>query len=350
MTRDPGRLSGRLQGALALAGGAALLLYALWPWLPRPGRKARPRTVVFYGFSILGEAMNGAVLPEFARRWQTQTGEHVEFITSFAGSGTITNQITLGVPAQVALLALELDAERLAKAGAIKPGSWRRLPHGGVVNRTPFVLVVRKGNPRGIHDFSDLARPGVKVVHPDPLTSGGANWAILAEYGSAARRSPDRAQEAGYESLLGVWRHVAAQAASARAARTQFENGFGDVLVTYEQDVIGDAAKGTLPGEIVYPPSTVLSEHTLVVVDKNIAPSERPLIDALVAFLWSEPAQALFVERGFRSVDERLNAANPRFGTIRDPFLVRDFGGWDRVKKEIVDGVWKDRVMKKVGR
>ncbi|HSU82999.1 MAG TPA: substrate-binding domain-containing protein, partial [Thermoanaerobaculia bacterium] len=248
------------------------------------------------------------------------------------------------------LLSLELDAERLAKAGVLPPGSWRRLPHGGVVNRTPFVLVVRKGNPKRIHDFADLARPGVKVVHPDPLTSGGANWALLAEYGSAARRSPGRAEEAGYKSLLGVWRHVVAQAASARAARTQFENGFGDVLVTYEQDVIGDAAKGTLPGEVVYPPSTVLSEHTLVVVDKNIAPSERPLIDALVAFLWSEPAQTLFVQRGFRSVDERLNGANPHFGTIRDPFLVRDFGGWDRVKKEIVDGIWRDRVMKEVGR
>src|SRR5206468_9190738 len=153
---------------------------------------------------------------EFARRWQAQTGEHVEFITSFAGSGTITNQITLGVPAQVALLALELDAGRLAKAGVIPPGSWRRLPHGGVVNRTPFVLVVRKGNPKRIHDFADLARPGVKVVHPDPLTSGGANWAILAEYGSAARRSPGHPQQAGLQALLGVWRNVTAQRSEER--------------------------------------------------------------------------------------------------------------------------------------
>jgi sulfate transport system substrate-binding protein len=149
---------------------------------------------------------------------------------------------------------------------------------------------------------------------------------------------------------MGVWRNVTAQAASARAARTQFENGFGDVLVTYEQDVIEDAAAGTLPGEIVYPPSTVLSEHILVVVEKNVSPAERPLIDALVHFLWSEEAQRLFVRRGFRSVDERLNAANPAFGKIRDPFLVADFGGWSRVKKEIVDGIWKDRVMTEVGR
>jgi sulfate/thiosulfate transport system substrate-binding protein len=340
----------RLEGGLLAAAGAALLLYALWPWLPLPGRAAPPRTVVFYGFSILGEALNEDVLPDFARRWQARTGERVEFITSFAGSGTVTNQLTLGVPAQLALLSLELDAERLAAAGVVAPGSWRRLPHGGVVNRTPFVLVVRRGNPLGIHDFSDLARPGVRVVHPDPLTSGGANWALLAEYGSAARRSPGREREAGFELLRGVWRNVVAQAASARAARTQFENGFGDVLVTYEQDVLADAARGKLPGEIVYPPSTVLSEHTLVVVDRNVAPADRPLIDALVQFLWSEPAQRSFVRRGFRSVDEGLNGANPDFGTIRDPFRVADFGGWDRVKKEIVDGIWRDRVMKEVGK
>ncbi|HEV2855385.1 MAG TPA: substrate-binding domain-containing protein [Thermoanaerobaculia bacterium] len=337
-------------GRLALLAGAALLLYALWPWLPVPGRAEKPRTVIFYGFSILGEAMTQDVLPAFARRWQERTGERIEFATAFAGSGTVTNQLIMGVPAQCALLSLELDAERLAKAGVIPPGSWRRLPHGGVVNRTPFVLVVRKGNPKGIHDFPDLARPGVQVVHPDPLTSGGANWALLAEYGSAARRSPGREREAGFASLLGVWRNVSAQAASARAARTQFENGFGDVLVTYEQDVVEDAAAGTLPGEVVYPPSTVLSEHTLVVVDRNVDLSERPVLDALVHFLWSEEAQRLFVKRGFRSVEERLNAGNPAFGAIRDPFLVADFGGWNRVKKEIVDGIWKDRVMTEVGK
>lgn len=347
--RSPSRP--RLEGGLVTAAGVALLLYAVWPWLPVPGRPTRPRTVVFYGFSILGEALNEDVLPEFARGWRQRTGERVEFITSFAGSGTVTNQLTLGVPAQVALLSLELDAERLAAAGVVAAGSWRRLPHAGVVNRTPFVLVVRRGNPKGIHDFSDLARPGVRVVHPDPMTSGGANWALLAEYGGAARRAaPGREGEAGFEALRGVWRHVVAQAASARAARTQFENGFGDVLVTYEQDVLRDAARGTLPGEIVYPPSTVLSEHTLVVVDRNVAPADRPLIGALVQFLWSETAQRLFVRRGFRSVDEGLNAANPAFGRIQDPFRVADFGGWDKVKKEIVDGIWKDRVMKEIGK
>ncbi|HYO14704.1 MAG TPA: substrate-binding domain-containing protein [Thermoanaerobaculia bacterium] len=348
MTRRS-RASALLARLPALLLGA-LLTYALWPWLPLPGRE-RPRTVIFYGFSILGEVLNETVLPEFARRWESRTGEPVEFITAFAGSGTVTNQLILGVPADLALLSLELDAERLATAGVIPPGSWRRLPHDGVVNRTPFILLVRPGNPKGIRDFSDLARPGVGVVHPDPLTSGGANWALLAEYGSAARRAaPGGERKAGEAALRGVWANVVAQSPSARGARTQFENGFGDVLVTYEQEVLKDLEKGTLHGEVVYPPATVSSEHTLVVVEQNVAPEERELIHSLVEFLWSEPAQRLFVEGGFRSVQEDLNRLNPRFGRIEDLFLVRDFGGWGNVKREIVDGIWRDKVMPGVGR
>jgi sulfate transport system substrate-binding protein len=297
--------------------------------------------------------MDHAVLPELARRWRAETGERVEFITSFAGSGTVTNQLVLGVPAQVALLSLELDARRLADAGVIAPESWKRLPCGGVVNRTPFILLVRAGNPKGIHDFADLGRPGVRVVHPDPLTSGGANWALLAEYGAAARHAPPgKERAAGTAALTGVWRHVVAQSASARAARTQFENGFGDVLVTYEQDALRGLSKmnGPRRWEIVYPPSTVLSEHTLVVIEKNVSAEDRPVVQALVRFLWSDDGQRLFVANGFRSVNETLNAASPAFGRIADPFLVADFGGWQRVKREIVDGIWKGEVLKELGR
>jgi sulfate transport system substrate-binding protein len=354
------RVPPRLRAALALLGWGGLFLYAVWPWLPGAlsgnGQARRPRTVVFYGFSILGEVLDQAVLPAFARRWQAATGERVELITSFAGSGTVTNQLTLGVPAHLALLSLELDARRLAAAGVIPPGSWLRLPYGGVVNRTPFILLVRPGNPKGIHGFADLGRPGVRVVHPDPLTSGGANWALLAEYGSAARHAPPgRERATGTAALRGVWKNVVAQAASARAARTQFENGFGDVLVTYEQEAVRDLAKEAAKGkagrwEIVYPASTVLSEHTLVVLDRNTEPAERPLVQALVRFLWSEEAQRLFVDYGFRSVREELNGANPAFGRIADPFRVADFGGWPRVKKEIVDGVWKREVLPELGR
>jgi sulfate transport system substrate-binding protein len=296
----------------------------------------------------LGEVMNEGIFPAFQAEWERRRGESLQFISSFAGSGTVTNQIILGVPAEVAVLSLELDARRLVKAGVLRGPSWRQLPNAGVLNRTPFIILVRPGNPKGIHDFSDLARPGIGVVHPDPLTSGGANWAIVAEYGAASRHSPDPTQ-AGYQLLLGIWRNVVAQAASARAARTQFENGFGDALITYEQEAIRDLARGRLRGKIIYPQSTISSEHTLVVLDKNISAEQHGLVEAFVAFLWGDQAQSIFVNFGYRSVNETLNAGNPLFGHIKDPFLISDFGDWRQAKREIVDAIWKNRVLPKIG-
>jgi len=339
----------RVRAALPVVILGGLLVYSVWPWLPTARHPQRVRTIVFYGFSILGDVMTKAVLPAFQEMWQARTGERVEFLTAFAGSGTITNQILMGVPADLCLLALELDALRLDKAGLTGPLSWQRLPHQGTVNGSPFVVLVRPGNPQGIHDFADLARPGVRVVHPDPLTSGGANWSIVAEFGAAERQNPGDPQ-AGQRLLLGIWRNVVAQAPSARAARTQFGNGFGDALVTYEQDAVVDRQRGKLDADIVYPRSTIVSEHTLVVLERNVRPGEHELVQAFVDFLWSEPAQRLFVEYGFRSVDERLNAANPWFGRIEDPFRIEDFGGWPSAKRDIVDGVWKNQVLKELER
>ncbi len=332
-------------GAFVLVG--SVFLYGAWPWLPFVrGRPAR--TLVFYGFSILAEVMDEGVVPAFQARWEQETGEQVEFVTSFSGSGTITNQMILGVPAEIGLLSLELDAIRLEEAGVVTAPTWRDLPYEGVVNRTPFIILVRPGNPLGIHDFSDLARPGIGVVHPDPLTSGGAQWAILAEYGSALRATGD--EEFAYEQLLGIWRNVVAQAASARAARTQFESGFGDALITYEQEVLTDLASGHLRAEIVYPRSTILSEHTLVVLERNIAPEEQDLVNAFVDFLWTEPAQRIFVEYGFRSVLPELDELNPSLASIEDPFTVADLGGWALARQQIIDDVWKARVLPEVGR
>jgi sulfate/thiosulfate-binding protein len=340
------RRGGRIlpRGLVPVVFFGALLLYAAWPWLPF-GRTAASPAVVFYGFSILGDVMNKGVFPAFRQRWAAEGRGDVAFRSSFAGSGTITNQIVLGAPAELALLSLESDAERLADAGVIPAGSWKGLPEAGVVNRTPFVIFVRPGNPLGIADFADLTRDGVRVVHPDPLTSGGANWAIVAEYGAGYREAGGD-PAAGEALLAGVWNNVAAQAASARAARTQFENGFGDALITYEQEAVYDKSRGRLKADVVIPRRTILSEHTLVVIDRNIPKKDRALIDRFVQFLWSEEAQRIFVQYGFRSVRDDLNAGHPEFGTIEDPFRISDFGGWRRAKKEIVENVWKRRVMK----
>ncbi len=325
----------------------ALGLFAFWPWLPFAAEAAPTRTIVFYGFSITGDAMNRGIFPAFQSKWEAETGERIEFISAFGSSGTVTNQLIMGVPADVALLALELDAQRLADARVIEPGGWEAWPHDGVVNRSPFVIVVRPGNPLNIDDFAELTRPGVRIVHPDPLTSGAANWSLLAEYGAGVAADPDNPQ-AGYEMLLGIWRNVVAQASSARAARTQFENGFGDVLITYEQDVLRDVANGRLPAEIIYPSSTIFSEHTLVVLDQHISPEERPVVDAFVAFLWSQEAQQIFAEYGFRSIDETINDAHPLFSPVPHPLFITDFGGWAQAKPEIIDAIWKNQVLKEL--
>lgn len=163
------------------------------------------------------------------------------------------------------------------------------------------------------------------------------------------RLNPERPHQGGYELLMGIWRNVVAQAQSARAARTQFENGFGDALVTYEQEALWDRARGNLKAEIVYPSSTILCEHVLVIIERNIDSDQRAVVNELVDFLWSERGQQLFVDAGFRSVDARQNSRLPDFGVIEHPFLVAELGGWERAKREILEGVWQNRVMKRRG-
>lgn len=323
-----------------------LIIWTVWPWLPSQ-KSNRPQTIVLYGFSILEEVITKKIFPAFQKKWMSETGQHVELVGSFAGSGTVTNQLIMGVPAELAILSTELDAKRLKKAGVVRTETWKELPHKGVINRTPFVIVVRPGNPKKIQDFSDLARPGVRIVHPDPLTSGAANWSIVAEYGAAARE-PGAGPNAGRAMLLGIWRNVAIQSGSARAAKTQFDQGFGDALITYEQDLLPRHSNVSSNVEVVYPRSTILSEHTLVVVDAHISKTQMNLIRSFVDFFWSEEGQRIFVENGFRSVDDRLNVSNRKFGHIRDPFYIDDFGGWEQAKRHIIDETWKNGVLKEL--
>jgi sulfate/thiosulfate-binding protein len=285
--------------------------------------------------------------------------EDVTFTSSFAGSETITNQILTGVGADVAILSIERDVDRL-KQGGFVTSDWHSLPHSGIVNKTPFVILVRRGNPKGIHDFADLAKPGIKVIHPDPVSSGGAQWSILAIYGSEiikaeagrkAELSPGvhdpRDEARALELLKGVWRNVISTPGSAREARTQFETGYADALVTYELDALLMKQAGAAV-EIIVPEATIFSEHPAVVVDRNVTEDERPLVNAFIQYLWSEEAQRAFVQYHFRSVaDESLNQNNKEFADIKTPFYVANFGGWSKAYPDIIERVWRDQVQKK---
>src|SRR5204862_1153478 len=134
-----------------------------------------------YAFSVMKEVVDKGVLPGFAAKWKKEHGEDVKCTTSYAGSETITNQILQGVGAQVGIFSIERDVERLSKGGFVT-SNWKAMPFGGIVNKTPFVILVRKGNPKGIRDFADPARAGIKLIHPDPHGSRGSQRSIAAIY------------------------------------------------------------------------------------------------------------------------------------------------------------------------
>jgi sulfate transport system substrate-binding protein len=318
--------------------------------LPKPPAEVGGINIILYGFSIMKESMEKAIFPGFAAKWKNEHGEEVRFTASFAGSETVTNQILQGVQAEVAILSIERDAQRLKAAGFVTR-DWHEFPQNGTINATPFVILVRKGNPKGIRDFSDLAKPGVKVIHPDPISSGGAQWSILAIYGSELAKAPAPTSHEdelrALHLLQGIWRNVISTPGSAREARTQFETGFGDALVTYELEGLLMKEAGSAI-EIVIPKATIFSEHSVVVIDRNVPPAKRAVIDAFVQYLWSDDAQRAFVKFNFRSVtNEAFNDHNNALGHIEIPMNIGFFGGWDRAYPEVIEKVFRDQVQKR---
>lgn len=306
--------------------------------------------ISLYGFSIMKESLEKAIFPAFAAKVKNEHGLTVRFTSSFAGSETITNQIIAGVKAQIAILSIDRDAERLKQVGAVT-SDWQSLPQKGIVNKTPFVILVRKGNPKGIHDFDDLAKPGIKVIHPDPESSGGAQWSILAIYGSELVRSERQSGEAdrarALHTLQAIWRNVIAAGVtpgSAREARTTFESGYGDALITYELEGLLLKTAGA-PIEVVVPQATIFSEHPAVVIDRNVSVTDRPVINGFMQYLWSEEAQRAFVKFHFRSsTNDALTQENKELATIKYPFTVDYFGGWSRAYPEVIARIFRDSV------
>jgi sulfate/thiosulfate transport system substrate-binding protein len=318
--------------------------------LPKPASSSSGETITLYGFSIMKEPLENDIYPAFKAKWRKEHGQDIAFQSSFAGSETVTNQILQGVKADAAILSIERDAERLKEGGAVTT-DWHTLPYNGIVNKTPFIILVRKGNPRGIKDFPDLARSGLKLIHPDPVSSGGAQWSILAIYGSelikSEKETGTRDTARALHTLQAIWKNVKSTPGSAREARTQFETGYGDALVTYELEGLSMKQAGS-PVEIVVPRATIFSEHPAVPVDRNLSATSRPLVEAFLRFLWSDEAQQAFVKAHFRSVtNEAFNKANPEFAEIQMPFGVAYFGGWAKAYPEIIEGVFRNQVQNK---
>jgi len=316
----------------------------------QPGASNSGQTITVYGFSIMQEALEKDIYPGFAAKWKREHGVDVGFVSSFAGSETVTNQILQGAPADVAILSIERDADRLVQ-GKATTTDWHTSPNSGIVNKTPFVILVRKGNPKNIHDFADLAAPGVKLIHPDPVSSGGAQWSILSIYGSelkkteAASGEPD--QVVALHLLQNIWKNVISTPGSAREARTQFETGFGDALITYELEGLLMKQAGAQV-DIVVPKATIFSEHPAVIIDRNVTAAERPVVQAFLNYLWTDEAQKAFVKYHFRSVtNESFNDANTEFAKIEQPFTIQMFGGWSKAYPDVIEKIFRDQVQTK---
>ena len=326
----------------------ALILFFACAACRRPNAAAALDTLTVYAFSVMKEPLEKDIFPAFQKEWETgHPGQQIRFAASFGGSEMITNQLISGVQSDVAIVAIERNAKRLRTFGVTKT-DWHDLPYEGTINHSPMVIVVRKDNPKKIRDYSDLANPGVKVIIPDPTSSGGAQWAVVGIYGSelikAERTGGQRDEKKAFELLLGIWKNVIATPESARQARTQFESGFGDALITYELEALQMKDRKT-PIKLIMPRATISTDHTVVITDRRMPPQKRELVEAFVKFLWSEEAQRAFVKHHFRAItDPDMNKNESKFEKIEMPFTIEDFDGWQNAYPKIIENVWKYKV------
>ncbi|HET7087837.1 MAG TPA: sulfate ABC transporter substrate-binding protein [Anaerolineae bacterium] len=283
----------------------------------------------------------GKLIPLFQAQWKKQAGQDVTFEESYLGSGAQSRAIVEGFEADVAALSLEGDITRIEKAGLITQ-DWKSGTYKGMVSTSIVVFGVRKGNPKGIQDWADLAQPGLEVLTPDPKSSGGAQWNIVALYGAAIRGKisgvPAGDEAAALEFLKTVLRNVTVFDKGARESITNFEKGVGDVIITYENEILVGQKNGQ-DYEMIFPQSTILIENPVAVIDTYVDKhGTRAAAEAFVDFLFTRQAQEIFAEYGLRSVDpEVAQATASQYPTIEDLFTIRDFGGWSEVADKFFD-------------
>lgn len=273
----------------------------------------------------------GEIVPLFQKYWKDKTGQTVTFEESYQGSGAQSRAIVEGFEADVAALSLEADITRIEKAGLITH-DWRTEPHGGMVSTSVVAFAVRQGNPKNIKDWADLTQADLQILTPNPKTSGGAMWNILALYGAAKRGkvSGYTADDVGAQKfLLDVLKNVTVMDKGARESITNFEKGVGDVAITYENEVLVGQQAGQ-NYELVLPSSTIRIDNPVAVVDTYVDKhGTREVAQAFVDFLFTKQAQEVFAKYGLRSPDEEVaQATAASYPTIPDLFTIDDFGGW----------------------
>ena len=273
------------------------------------------------------------VVPAFKR---TAAGRGVSFTQSYGNSGDQARAVIAGLPADIAALSLEPDITKLVKEKLVA-ADWKSTPTKGIVTRSVVALAVRPGNPKNIRGWADLVRPGIEVLTPNPFTSGGARWNVMAAYGAQLEQGRSAAQAVDY--LERLFKNVAVQDKSARESLQNFTAGKGDVLISYENEAITAKQKGEKL-EYVIPDETILIENPIAATT-----SAGDTAKAFIEYVTSAPAQRIFAAKGYRSVIDELvdEQAYPEPAKLFD---ITRLGGWDSVMKEFFDP--KDSVMQRI--
>ena len=297
-------------------------------------------TLTFAAYSTPREVY-GKIISAFQTKWKEEhNDQQVIFQESYGGSTTQSQNVVNGFEADVVALSLGPDVDYIADEGLITH-DWTDAPDGGMVSSSLVVFDVRPGNPEKIEDFDDLAQPGIEVLTPDPASSGGARWNIVGAYGAAMRgyAGNEEGDTAGAQELLkGIFSNVTVLDKTARDSIKNFESGNGDVAITYENEIL-TAQDAGLEDEMVIPPSTVMIENPVAVVDEYADKHcVREVAEAFVDYLHTPEAKELYTSTGFlRSTDpkEAQKGDGEMFPEVEDLFTVEDLGGWDSLNEDV---------------
>jgi sulfate transport system substrate-binding protein len=266
------------------------------------------------------------IIPAFAG---TPEGRGVSFKTSFGASGEQSRAVEAGLKADVVSFSIEPDVTRLVDAGLVAE-DWDRTPNEGQVTTSVVSFIVRKGNPKNIRTWADLVRPGVKVLTPNPFTSGAAKWNLLAAYGQAGGGKPSQ-EGLDYVREL-ITEHVEVQDKSGREALQTFLSGEGDVLLSYEYEATTAQKKGEELDYVI--PADTIEIEIDIATTKDAPEQAQQFLD----YVLSEPAQERFASWGYRPVNEAVLEANAdRFPIPSGLFTIDDLGGWKQVDDELFD-------------
>jgi sulfate transport system substrate-binding protein len=272
----------------------------------------------------------------FAKHWQEKAGERITIRQSHGGSGKQGRAVIDGLDADVVTLALASDINAIADIGKLLPADWqKRLPHNSTPYTSTIVFLVRKGNPKGIKDWDDLAKPGVSVITPNPKTSGGAQWNYLAAWEFAKRKygGDDKARE----FVTKIYRNVAVLDSGARGSTTTFvERGVGDVLLAWENEAfLSKKEFGADRFEIVAPSLSILAEPPVAVVDRNVdRKGTRRAAEAYLQYLYSEEGQDIAARNFYRPSDPKVAAKYAKqFPQLTLATIDGAFGGWRNATK-----------------